>query len=451
MSAFDCIVVGGGYSGLSAAKKLKGEGKHVLLLEARNRVGGRAMTVPTSDGHYWDNGASFLGVQQPIMYSLAKEFGVHTFNVPTSGKTVIYCRGQAKSYTGLIPAMRVWELVDVGLALNKFEALAKMINLEQPWKTPNAMELDSMTVREWVHKKCWTKGAKDSMRFAVDLIWGQNWSNVSMLHALWYCRAGVSFESLCSIENGAQEQYIKGGGQLIANKILEHLTDSIVHLEEPVIGIKYNADGAEVSTAKGIYTATRVIFAMPPHQVLKVRFERPLPIQKTILMQHSPPGFYYKVFAVYKTPFWRAKGYRGEATSPDGFIQLTNDASPESGSPAKLMGFSTGAKGYEFSLLSFEERKKIALKEWAATFGPEAAEPIDFHIHSMTEEEYIGGCPVATLAPGMWTSLGEWLWKPIDCIHWAGTETSTRYCGYMEGACFAGQRAADEVLEILGK
>lgn len=449
MASYDCIVVGGGYSGLVAAKKLKDAGKTVLVLEARNRVGGRAMTVPSPDGHYYDNGASYLGVQQDIMYGLAKEFGVHTFDAPTKGKAVQYYRGKSKPYGGFIPALKPWELLDLGFGLNKAERLAKQVNLEEPWKTKDADKLDRMTASEWIDRHSWTKGAKETARSAFELIWGQNPSCISMLYALWYSKAGVSFEVLCKIENGAQQQLIKGGGQLIANKIREYLTEEVVHVEEPVLGVKYGQNDAEVSTGKQNYKARRVIFATPPQQVLKVAFDPPLPVEKVQLLQHSPPGAYYKIFATYKTPFWRKMGYRGEGTSPDGFIQLTNDVTPESGTPAKLMGFVSGSKAHEFAGMSVEERKKIALKEWTTSFGGDAGNPIEFYIHSMMEEEYISGCPVSVMAPGMWTSLGEWLRKPIGAIHWAGTETSTKYCGYMEGACFAGQRAAGEVLEAL--
>jgi monoamine oxidase len=449
MPSYDCIVVGAGYSGLAAAKKLKDAGKKVLLLEARNRVGGRAMTVPTPDGHYWDNGASFLGVQQPIMYGFVKEFDVQTFDAQTKGKIVQYYKGQAKTYSGLIPALRVWEIVDIGIVVAKLESLAKTVDLEEPWKTKDAWKLDRETLSEWMNRHSWTKAAKDAIYGACELIWGQNPSCISMLYALWYCKAGVSLTVLCTVENGAQQQFIKGGGQLIATKIHEQLTDEVVHLEEPVLSVKYNDSGAEVATAKGTYQARRVIFATPPQQVLAIKFEPPLPLQKRQLLGHSQPGAYYKVFAVYTTPFWREKGLRGEGTSPDGFMQLTNDVTPESGSPAKLMGFVTGSKAHEFADLSYEEKKEAVLKEWTIGFGKEASEPIDFHVHTMMEEEYVYGCPVATLSPGIITSLGTWWRKPIGPIHWAGTETSTKWCGYMEGACFSGQRAAGEVLEAL--
>lgn len=444
---YDCIIVGAGYSGLAAAKKLKDAGEEVLLLEARNRVGGRAMTVPTPDGHYYDNGASFLGVQQDIMYGFAKEFGVHTFDAQTKGKTIQYYKGKAKTYNGLIPALRFWEVVDLGLALNKLERLATKVDLEEPWTANDALKWDRMTAAEWINRESWTKAAKDMMVMAFELIFGQNPSCVSMLYAIWYAKAGVSFEVLCKIDQGAQQQLIRGGGQLIANKIREYLTDEAVHLEEPVLNVKYGKDNAEILTTKDSYKARRVIVAIPPQQVLRVEFEPPLPVEKIQLLQHSPPGAYYKVFATYESPFWREMGLRGEGTSPDGFVQLTNDMTPESGFPAKLMGFVSGSKAHEFAQMSYEERKKVTLREWEIGFGSKATEPMSFHIHSMMEEPYILGCPVSVMAPGMLTSLGVWLRKPIGPIHWAGTETSTKYCGYMEGACYAGQRAAGEVLQ----
>lgn len=71
--------------------------------------------------------------------------------------------------------------------------------------------------------------------------------------------------------------------------------------------------------------------------------------------------------------------------------------------------------------------------------------------HSMLHDEWSGGCPLASPPPGTWTSVGEWVRKPVGPIHWAGTESSTRFYGYMEGAVDAGQRAAEEVALALSQ
>ncbi|KAH8700396.1 flavin-containing amine oxidoreductase [Talaromyces proteolyticus] len=449
--SYDCIVIGAGYSGLAAAKALKEAGKNILLLEARDRVGGRAYTVRDADDDYFDNGATYLGVQQESMFALSREFKVATFHSPTNGRSLFYYRGKALPYKGVIPAMRIWELIDLGFVIRRFEKLAEEMNLEEPWKTRRAKELDNMTLKEWFDRNCWTKAGNDVMTSVSELIWGQHPSCISLLYGLWYTKAGVSLTVLSTTAKGAQEQLIRGGGQIIANKIADFLGPDILRLQEPVSFVRQaDDDTIEITTSQASYHAHRIIFAIPPPLLLKVGFEPPLPVEKTQFLQHCPPGAYVKVFALFSTPFWREAGFLGEVVSPDGFIALTNDVTPEKGSPGKLMGFIVGAKAYQFLRLGEKERKELCLKEWTAVFGERVRHEVrKFHIHSMMEEEWSLGCPLSTPAPGMFTTLGDSWRKPTGRIHWAGTETATKYCGYMEGAVVAGKRAAAEVLEAL--
>jgi monoamine oxidase len=445
-SDYDCIVVGAGYSGLAAAKKLKEAGQKVLLLEARDRVGGRAHTVQTSDGHYYDFGASYLGVQQDLMYGFVREYNITTFDSPTEGRKSVFYQGKASYYSGSVPSFKPWEVADLGLAVSRFEHLSDTVDVEEPWKTRDAVKWDSMTVTEWIQRQCWTAAAKKMLNSAFTLIWGQDPATVSMLHAMFYCKSGVSFTVLGSSQGGAQEQLIVGGGQLIAQKIEQDLTPDIVHLSEPVQEIIWTDDGVRISTPKKAYNASRAILAIPPPLVLKINFEPALPHQKTQLLEHMPPAPYYKFYTKYETPFWRKNDLRGEGVSPDGFLQLTYDTTPPSEFPGELMSFVGGAKAIEFTSMSDAERTTVALNELAAVYGEQARNTTDIAIHTMMSEEYSLGCPVSTPSPRMWTMLGEWMRKPVGPIHWAGTETSTKYCGYMEGAVFAGQRVADEIL-----
>ncbi|OBR03288.1 Flavin containing amine oxidoreductase [Colletotrichum higginsianum IMI 349063] len=447
---YDCVVVGAGYSGLAAARLLKDSGKNVLVLEARNRVGGRARTIPLDNGDYWDVGASFLGDQQDLMYALAEEFNVPLFTPPMDGKIVLAYRGKAREYRGLIPPMRPWEVLDMGLFVRRFEKLCESVDLDEPWRTPGAEELDRVTVHEWLRKGAWTQATIDMGSLAFEATLGQNTSCVSMLHALFFFRAVAGFTSALSSENGAQQHFITGGGQAIADKLRERLGDDVVRLGEPVRGITRTESLATVRTDKGEYRARRVILAVPPPHVLKIDFLPRLPVEKVTLLQNMPMGAFSKVYATYKTPFWRDKGLTGESTNPTGFLGVTYDATPPSGYPAKLVGFIAGTRTREFVGFGAEQRRHVALAGFAAAFGPEALDADDFFFHNMMmEEEWSAGCPMATPAPGMWTLLGEWLRKPVGAIHWAGTETSTKHYGYMEGAVFAGQRAAREVLEEL--
>ena len=453
MAVYDCIIIGAGYAGLSAAKTLKDANKTVLLLEARDRVGGRVITQRHDDGTYVDLGGSFLGRNQPRMYAFAKEFGIETFDAYTPGKNIMVYRGKQTPYKGLIPPIAFWELLDIHLAIRRFENMARTVNTDEPWKTNNAVQLDNMTLAEWIHQHCWTKVAREMMTVAAETIWGARPMEMSALHAFFYTKAGVDLTTLLTSDKGAQDQLIKGGGQTIADRIHAELGDDSVRTSEPVMSIHQNKDDTAddvvtVVTSKGSYEARRVIFAIPPPQVLRVSFSPPLPHQRRALLEHMPMGSYWKYIACYKTAFWRKEGFSGEATSPDGLISAVFDASPKDVEYAVLMAFVVGDNARKISSQSAEERKKMILDALSASHGDKAKEPFRLVEHTMMDEEYIGGCPVGTPAPGMWTTLGPWLRKPFHKVHWAGTETSTVWSGYMEGAVCSGQRAAQEILNF---
>jgi monoamine oxidase len=449
MASYDCIIVGAGYAGLAAAKALKDAGKNILLIEARDRVGGRCLTQTYDDGLYLDMGGSFLGPHQPRMYKFVKEFGIETFNMHSTGRQVIHYRGRQSSYKGLIPALLpFWALLDMHLLTRKIERMAAAANVDEPWKTANAVELDNITLHEWLRKQCWTKGAREYATIAFELIWGIGTSEVSVLHATVYAKAGVSFTNLATNAGGAQDTLIKGGAQTIANKIRDSLGEA-VHLKEPVEKVVQVDGVATVTTSKGSYTASHVIFATPPPQVLRVTFDPPLPHQRRSLLEHFAMGAYWKFMAIYDKPFWREDGYSGESFSPDQVVAMTFDITPEGVTHGVMMCFVVGHIARTMTLRNKDGRQEDVLKALVGFFGEKARNPKKFVEHTMMDEEYLGGCPVGSPAPGMWTTLGPWLRKPFGNIHWAGTETSSVWNGYMEGAVNSGQCAAQEVLELL--
>ena len=89
------------------------------------------------------------------------------------------------------------------------------------------------------------------------------------------------------------------------------------------------------------------------------------------------------------------------------------------------------------------------LEGFAAMFGEEALDPIEYTEQDWTREQWTQGGPVALQVPGAITAYGDTIREPFRRVHWAGTETSTYWCGYMDGAVRAGERAALEVLDRL--
>ena len=158
-------------------------------------------------------------------------------------------------------------------------------------------------------------------------------------------------------------------------------------------------------------------------------------------------GSVIKVQVVYETPFWREDGLNGLAFSLDDALSVTSDNSPPDLSCGVIVGFFEGEHARHASTLTLEERKKLAVDTLVTLFGPRAAEPVEYVDKDWTEEEFTRGCYGGRLGAGVWTQYGAALAEPCGRIHWAGSETSEVWNGYMDGAVRAGRRAAREVLD----
>ncbi|WP_332643668.1 flavin monoamine oxidase family protein [Aeromicrobium sp.] len=444
----DTIIIGAGVAGLVAADRLAAAGQKVLVLEARDRVGGRTLTedVPGSDGLRVDSGGQWIGPDQRLLAAELERFGLTTIDQGGHGKTVVSLRGKKARYTGSTPRLGPATLVDVGQALVRFERLAKTIDLEQPWRTPKADTWDGQTFESWIRRACRTEKARDFFRIACEAVFATTSANISMLHAMFYSKSGVSFEHLISTEGGAQHARVEGGMQQLSERLAAGLGDR-VRLSEPVTAITYNDRGIVVTTTKSQHEATRVVVAIPPTLAARISYDPPLPAIRDSLTQRMPHGSVIKTHSVYDRPFWRESGLSGEAAGDTSPVKVMFDATPPGdGQPGIILAFIEGADGLAMSDADPADRQKAVTDVLAHYFGEEARTPIAYIERDWSKEEWTRGCYGAHLPPGAWTQVGASLREPIGPIHWAGTETAVRWCGYIDGAISSGERVAAEII-----
>jgi monoamine oxidase len=160
-------------------------------------------------------------------------------------------------------------------------------------------------------------------------------------------------------------------------------------------------------------------------------------------------GQLMKCDAVYKKPFWRADGLNGFGINDTGAARAVFDNSPRDGDPGVLLAFVGGSTWRQFGTMSKAQRRQHVLKGFAAMFGDQALHPIEYTEQDWTKERWTRGGPTAIHAPGSLVKYGSAIRQPFRRVHWAGTETSTYWSGYMDGAVRSGERAALEVLEKL--
>ncbi len=455
----DVVVVGAGFAGLTAALRLVRAGRSVIVLEARDRVGGRALNQAIGGGEISERGATFVGPTQNHILALAKEFRVGKFPTFNDGENVyVNSLGQRSTYsdTGPLGTAPPDPLIlgELTQAVLRLDEMSTEVPVDAPWTSSQAADWDGQTLETWIRDNSETKRFRDLVPVATRPIFGAEPRDLSLLFVLFYIAASGdeqhpgTFERNFNTRNGAQMWRFVGGAQLLALRIARRLGRRVV-LRSPVERIVQGPDGVTAHAPGLQVQAKRAIVAIPPTLAGRIEYRPRLPAERDQLTQRLPQGTLIKVTAVYNRPFWRDAGLNGTAVSYRGPANVTFDDSPRDGSAGVIFGFVGGDEARRHRRRSTAARRAAVLANFNTYFGPQAAHPRAYFETDWTGEAWTRGCPVAIAGPGTLLAYGPVLRRPVGRIHWAGTETSTYWNGYMDGAVRSAKRAAGEVLDRL--
>ena len=449
----DVCVIGAGYSGLTAALRLKQAGASVIVLEARNRIGGRSLTAQIKGGGWVDFGGQWVGPDQNAFYSLIKEMGAEWYTSPFVGKSLersVLNAGEfvrlGNEVTDQYPGS---ELIEP--AYKKIDDLAASIDPEKPWTHPDAEKLDAMTFAEWLERNVAHDNTRASVGDVVSSVACASPSEISILEMAFLVRACHGLDKLFAYTGGAQQDRVVFGTQPVAQKVADRLGKRAVRLGQPVRRIAWNEKGVTVRSDELSVSARYAVVAIPPNLAGAIEYDPSPPTNRVQVTQRWPQGLVIKVQMVYAEPYWRADGLNGASSDYRAMVGETADSGvPEKYSGKGIMtGFIYSREARKAALLPAKERKEIVLKEMAERFGPKALKPIDYHEMNWSTQQWTRGCFTGFLTPGATTLFKSAVRDPVGPIHWAGTENSTVWPSFIDGAIVSGEREAKAIVARL--
>ncbi|MCX4243935.1 flavin monoamine oxidase family protein [Paraliomyxa miuraensis] len=443
----DVIVIGAGLSGLCAARRLQAAGRSVIVVEARDRVGGRSLTQ-TLEGHPVDLGGQWLGPTQDRALALAKALGLRTYAQHDEGRKVMELCGVRSTYRGLLPWIGVRGLGELAIRVAQLELFARKVPLDAPATMTDAAALDRQTVRTWLDATVTGGRARSVLEIATQMVFAGEPEQLSLLYFLFYLRSGGGFIRLTSTRGGAQAWRIHGGAQPLSLGLAERLQQPVV-LGCPVSAVRHEGDDVVVLAGERRFEARHAIVAVPPALAAGIELGSARTEARRRAEVGMPMGSVIKCNVAYRRPFWREAGLSGEAISDGTPIRATFDGCAPDLSYCGLVVFVIADQARTHGELPPQERKRRVIEHLVRLFGPEAADPLGYVDHDWSREPHSGGCYVGLMKPGVLSEVGNALREPAGRIHFAGTETAMHWCGYFDGAIEAGERAADEVVERL--
>lgn len=435
-------MLGAGLAGLAAARALARAGVDVHVLEAKDRVGGRVLTLraPFDDGLYAEAGAEFISSGHTLLRRFLREYGIRLRTRAVRPRLLSFC-GRVQ---------RGWWVHDYGgriaedaerLEQRIAELARRVLDPEHPWAGPEAAALDRSSLADWLdampldpvvraHRWLWT---------TVD--YGIEPEEVSLL-------------MFARDERLAQEVELDDQGVEVAGEGLDRLPRAMaselgqrLHLGTAVTAIEQTPRFVVVQYERagrvGRLVAERVVAALPPSVLRRLTLTPSLPPARRAAIEGLRYSHVVKVHLQFRRRFWEEHGVAGIMT--DLPLQSAWDSTHAQPGPRGILTvYTAGRTGRWLGGLAEEQRLAWCLEQLELLF-PRCRAEYERGVSSVWDADP-GVCGAYSyFAPGEVTRFGPWLAAPEGRIHFAGEHTAACQAT-MNGALASGLRAAEEVL-----
>jgi putrescine oxidase len=441
----DVVVIGAGVTGLTAATELVAKGKHVVVLEARHRVGGRLWTE-TVDDVMLELGGQWVSPDQSALLETLDALGLDTYPRFREGRSVYVARdGSRHTFDGSSFPVAEHTQNEVDRITAVLDELADGMNPARPWEHPRAVELDRVSFESWLESQTDDVEARDNITLYIGPAMLTKPAHAfSALSAVLMASSAGSFSHLVDADF-ILDRRVVGGLQQVPVRLAEALGDRVL-TNAPATEVEWSDDHAVVHTAAESWTARQVLVAVPPTLVSRIQFTPNLPPVQMHWRQHQSFGLVIKLHVTYPNPFWRALGLSGTAFSPYEVVHEAYDNTNHGESRGTLVGFVSDENADELLAIDPELRKRRVLTSLVRYYGPQAADPSSYYESQWMAEEWTAGAYATSFGIGGLTRFGKDIRTPVGPLMFGSSDVAGLGFQHVDGAIRAGRDLADSVI-----
>lgn len=444
-SMHDTVVIGGGVTGLVTAWRLTEAGQDVVVLEARDRVGGR-LRSERHDGSLFEIGGQWVSPDQEALIALLAELDLATYSRHREGESVYVDRaGVARRFTGEDLPVGEQTAKEIDRIIGVIDHLAALMDPDRPWEHPQADQLDQISFAQWLDAQTDDQEARDNIALYLGpaMLTKPIWSFSALTAVLMSASAG-SFTNLVDADFILDKRVV-GGLASVPAALAARLGDQ-VRLGSDVTHVDWDAEGATVTVNGEQLRATNVVLALPPTHVRRIRIQPELPAEHRHAREHQSFGLVIKVQAEYDTPFWREAGLSGTGFAPYQLVHEVYDNTPDRSTHGHLVGFVSDVNADATGRLSEDERRTQVLASLAAYFGDAALTPRTYVESDWQHQELTGGAYATSFDVGSLTRYGHALHEPVGPIRFGSSDIAGLGFQHVDGAVRVGTRLAEQIL-----
>lgn len=414
----DVVIVGAGFTGLSAALELKTAGIDFLLLEARDRVGGRVESRQNGLGERIDSGGQFLCEDMPELMAL----------VEARGKTLVeaYVDGDFTAQ----PAMS-------GREAEQIYAGSVAIRDRMNAIAPDDPDIAGLTVAAWLERQDDADEVKAVFRSMIEGLWCQALEKMPLWHL-------IDNDRRITNEVSELQYFVRETMHSLADDLAGDVDDRL-RLNAAVTAIEHGPGGVRLTSAAGTIEALTVLIAAPPVMVSKLNFSPPLPAALEQALGVWRSGAIIKVLVRYPKAFWRERDLSGMVMWRDLHGLFACDVSKDN-SHAALVVFIGGPLALRWRELGDAALRAEVTARLTQALGAEAAGILDLSYRDWTDDRWSGGAYGDLIVDVTAVDAEPTILAGAPPLHFASSELSPSFPGYIEGAVVAGRIAARKII-----